>query len=83
MYQRNFIPTTNKPTRLGKNSATAIVHIKTDYVSTCDFKTAILIVITLKNDGRFHAWSKAKYLFKCNYNENFQSPTTYNQLGWN
>ena len=83
MYQRNLIPTTNKPTRVGKNSATAIVHIKTDYVSTCNFKTAILIVITLKNDGFSQECSKAKHLYKCNYNENCQSPTTYNQLGWN
>ena len=30
MYQRNLIPTINKPTRVGKNSATAIDHIKTD-----------------------------------------------------
>ena len=30
MYQRNFIPTTNKPTRVRKNSATAIDHIITD-----------------------------------------------------
>ena len=73
MYQRNLIPTTNKPTRVGKNSATAIVHIKTD----------ILIVITLKNDGFSQECSKAKHLYKCNYNENCQSPTTYNQLGWN
>ena len=42
MYQRNLIPTINKPTRVGKNSATAIDHIITDYVLTCDFKTAIL-----------------------------------------
>ena len=56
MYQRNLIPTINKPTRVGKNSATAIDHIITDWVLTCDFKTAILktdlsdhfpIVITL------------------------------------
>ena len=57
MYQRNLIPTINKPTRVGKYSATAIDHIITDYVLTCDFKTAILkadladhfpIVIALK-----------------------------------
>ena len=61
MYQRNLIPTINKPTRVGNNSATAIDHIITDYVLTCDFKTAILktdltyhfpIVIALKNYGR-------------------------------
>ena len=56
----NLIPTTNKPTRAGKKSAAAIDHNITDYVLSCDFKTAILkkdltdhflIVIALKNDG--------------------------------
>ena len=32
IYQRNLIPTINKPTRAGKNSATAIDHIITDHV---------------------------------------------------
>ena len=31
VYQRNLIPTINKPARVGKNSATAIDHIITDY----------------------------------------------------
>ena len=60
MYQRNLIGTINKPTRLEKNSATAIDHIITNYVLTCNFKTAILktdlidhfpIVVALKNDA--------------------------------
>ena len=42
MYKPNLIPTINKPTRIGKKSATAIDHIITDYVLTSDFKTAIL-----------------------------------------
>ena len=42
IYPRNLIPTINKPTRVVKNSAKAIDHIITDYVLTCDFKTAIL-----------------------------------------
>ena len=59
MYQRNLIPTIDKPTRVRKNSATAIDHIITAHVFTCDFKTAILktdltdhfpIVIALKNN---------------------------------
>ena len=59
MHQRNLIPTINKAARVGKSSATAIDHIITDYVLTCDFKTTILktdltdhfpIVIALKND---------------------------------
>ena len=58
MYQRNLISTIHKPTRTGKNSATAIDHSITDYVLTCDFKTTILktdsidhfpIVIAQKN----------------------------------
>ena len=78
MYQRNLIPTTNKATRVGKNSAMAIDHIITDYVLTCDFKTAILktdltdyfpIVISLKNDGLSPQHSKTKHLYKLSYNE--------------
>ena len=42
MYQHNLISTINKPTRVGKNSATAIDHIITNYLFSCDFKTAIL-----------------------------------------
>ena len=42
MYQRNLISIINKPTRVGKNSVTAIDHIITDYILTCHFETAIL-----------------------------------------
>ena len=78
MYQRNLIPTINKPTRVGKNSATAIYHIITGYVLTCDFKTAILkadltdhfpIVIALKNYGPSQQHSKTKHKYKRSYNE--------------
>ena len=78
MYQRNLIPTINKPTRVGTNSATAIDHIITDYVLTCDFKTAILktdltdhfpIVIALKNYGPSQQHSKTKHKYKRSYNE--------------
>ena len=78
MYQRNLIPTINKPTRVGKNSATAIDHIITDYVLTCDFKTAILktdltdhfpIVIALKNHGPSQQHSNTKHKYKRSYNE--------------
>ena len=78
MYQRNLIPTINKPKRVGKNSATAIDHIKTGYVRTCDFKTVILktdltdyfpIVIALKNDGPSYQHSKTKHKYKRNYNQ--------------
>ena len=78
MYQRNLIPTINKPTRVGKNSATAIDHIITDYVLTCDFKTAVLktdltdpfpIVIALKNYGPSQQHSNTKHKYKRSYNE--------------
>ena len=78
MYHRNLIPTINKPTMVGKNSATAFDHIITDYVLTCDFKTAILetdltdhfpIVIALKNYGPSQQHSKTKHKYKRSYNE--------------
>ena len=78
MYQRNLIPTINKPTRVGKNSATAIDHIITDYVLICDFKTAILktdltdhfpIVIALKNYGLSQQHSNTNHKYKRSYNE--------------
>ena len=49
MYQRNLIPTINKPTRVGKKSALAIDHIITDYVVTCNFET-----VTSKTDFTYH-----------------------------
>ena len=42
MYRYNMIPTINKPTRVGKNSATAIDHIIANCIVDCQFKTAIL-----------------------------------------
>ena len=78
MYQHNLIPAINKPTRVGKNSATANDQIITDYVLTCDFKTAVLktdltdhfsTVIALKNDGPSQQHSKTKYLYRRSYNE--------------
>ena len=91
MYQRKLIPTINKPTRVGKNCATAIDHIITDYVLTCDFKTAILktdltdpfpIVIALKNYGPSQQHLKTKHKYKRCYNEeNIKaSITDYSQL---
>ena len=59
MYWYNMIPTINKVTRVGKNSATAIDHIIANCIVDCQFKTAILktdvadhfpIAITLKTD---------------------------------
>ena len=93
MYQHKFVPTINKPSMAGKNSATTIDHIRTDHVLTGDFKTAILktdltdhfpIVIALKTDGLSHQHSKTKHKCKCSHNEenqSFQSLTTFNKLG--
>ena len=73
MHQRNLIPTIKKPTRVGKNSATAIDHIITGYVLSCDFKRAISktdlknnfpIVIALKNNGPSHQHSRTKHYFQ-------------------
>ena len=44
-----MIPTINKLTRVGKNSATAIDHIIANCIVDCQFKTAIL-----KADVRYH-----------------------------
>ena len=37
-----MIPTIKKPTRVGKNSATAIDHIIANCIVDCQFKAAIL-----------------------------------------
>ena len=42
MYRYNMIPTINKPTRVGKNSATATDHISAYCILDCQFKTVIL-----------------------------------------
>ena len=42
MYQYNMIPTINKPTRVGKNSATAIDNIIANCIEGYQFKTPIL-----------------------------------------
>ena len=38
MYQYNTIPTINRPTRVGKNSTTAIDHIIANCIVDCQFK---------------------------------------------
>ena len=68
MYQRNLIPTINKPTRVGKNSVTAIDHIIIDYVLTCDsysknrLDRSFPYINALKNDGPSQQHSDTKYL---------------------
>ena len=71
MYQSNLIPIINKSTKVGKNSATAIDHIITDYLLNCNFKATISktdstdhfpLVIALKNDRPSQQRSKTKHL---------------------
>ena len=42
MYRYNMILTINKPTTVGKNSATATDHITANCILDCQFKTVIL-----------------------------------------
>ena len=78
MYRYNMIPTINKPTRVGKNSATAIDHIIANCILDCQFKTAILkrdvtdhfpIAMALKADEPFHQSQKVQNVHKRNYDE--------------
>ena len=78
MYRYNMIPTINKPTRVGKNAATAVDHIITNCIVDCQFKTAILktdltdhfpIAMALKTDKPVHQSQKVQNIHKRNYNE--------------
>ena len=78
MYRYNMIPTINKPTRVGKNSATAIDHIIANCIVDCQFKTAILktdvtdhfrIAMTLKTDEPVHQSQKVQNVHSRNYDE--------------
>ena len=101
IYQRNLIPTINKPTRVGKNAPTAIDHIITDYIltwlqnsyfinrlnrsfsySNCPEKW-YTVSATFKNKRTNVHKYKRSYEEKMKKISNFQSPTTFNQLGWN
>ena len=76
IYRYNMISTINKPTRVGKNSATAIDHIIANCIVDCQFKTAILktdaadhfpIAMTLKTDEFVHQSQKVQNVHKRNY----------------
>ena len=78
MYRYNMIPTINKPTRVGKNSATAIDHIIANCIADCQFKTTILktdvadhfpIAMALKTDEPVHQNQKVQNVHKRNYDE--------------
>ena len=67
MYRYNMIPTINKPSSVGKFSATTIDHIIANFIVHCLFKTAILktdvtdyfaIAMALKIDEPFHQSQK-------------------------
>ena len=78
MYRYNMIPTINKPSSVGKFSATTIDHIIANFIVHCLFKTAILktdvtdyfaIAMALKIDEPFHQSQKAQNVQKCSYGE--------------
>ena len=79
IYRYNMISTINKPTRVRKNSATAIDHIIANCIVDCQFKTAILktdvtdhfpIAMALKTDEPVHQSQKVQNVHKRNYDEN-------------
>ena len=91
MYRYNMIPTINKPTRVGKNSATAIDHIIANCIVDCQFKTAILktdvtdhfpIAMALKTDEPVHQSQKVQNVHKRNYNENESFKQRLREIGW-
>ena len=85
MYRYNMIPTINKRTRVGKNSATAIDHIRGNCIVDRQFKTAVLktdvthhfpIAMALKTDEPLHQSQKVQNVQKRNYDE--RNVTTMN-----
>ena len=82
MYRYNMIPTINKPTRVGKNSATAIDHIIANCIVDSQFKTDILnrdvtdhfpIAMVLKTDEPVHQSQKVQNIYKHNYEKAIES----------
>ena len=82
MYRYNMIPTINKPTRVGKNSATAIDHIIANCIVDRQFKTAILnrdvadhfpIAMVLKTNEPVHQSEKVQNIHKHNYEKAIES----------
>ena len=78
LYRYNMILTINKPTRVGKNSATAIDHIRANCIVDRQFKTAVLktdvtdhfpIAMALKTDEPVHQSQKVQNVQKRNYDE--------------
>ena len=93
MYRYNMIPTINRPTRVGKNSATAINRIVANCIADCQFKTTILktdvtdhfpIAMVLRTDETTHQNQKIQNVNKCNYDE--KAIQSFNQrlreIGW-
>ena len=79
IYRYNMIPTINKPTRVGKDSATAIDHSIANCIVDCQFKTAIVkagvtdhfpIAMALKTNEPVHQSQKVQNVHKRNYDEN-------------
>ena len=44
LFQKNFIPVTNRPTRVSRNNATIIDHINTNYFVNNDMHSGITTV---------------------------------------
>ena len=73
-----MIPTINKPTRVGENSATAIDHTIANCIVDCHFKTAILktdvtvhlpIAMALRTKEPVHQSQKVQNVHKRNYDK--------------
>ena len=78
MYRYNMMPTINKTTRVGKNSATAIDHIIANCIADCQLKTTIVktdvadhfpIAMALKTDEPVHQNQKVQNVHKRNCDE--------------
>ena len=78
MYRYNMIPTINKSTRVGENSATAIDHILANCIVDFQFKTPILktdvtdhfpIAMALRIDEPVRQNQKVQNVHKRNYDQ--------------
>ena len=79
MFQYNMIPTINKPTRVTRNTATAIDHIIAHTViSGIQYRTGIIkndisdnfpIVFALNTPEKRKSEDKAQFIYKCIYGE--------------
>ena len=95
MFQYNMIPTINKPTRVTRNTATAIDHIITNTVKSgiqhrsgiikTDISDHFPIVFALNTCEKSKTENKAQYIYKCIYEEEQIELFKHelNQIEWN